>query len=91
MVIVRDDLLDRAGARAPAILDLRRMAADGSMSNTPPTFGWYVAGLVLQWLQPAGWGARMGERNRRKAERLYAVIDGSGFYRNRSRATAVPG
>jgi phosphoserine aminotransferase len=82
VVIVRDDLLDRARAVTPSIWNWRQMAADGSMSNTPPTFGWYVAGLVFQWLKAQGGLARMGERNRRKAEALYAVIDGSGFYRN---------
>ncbi len=82
VVIVRDDLLDRARAVTPSIWNWRQMAADGSMSNTPPTFAWYVAGLVFQWLKGQGGLANMGERNRRKAEALYAVIDGSGFYRN---------
>ncbi|HXC59228.1 MAG TPA: 3-phosphoserine/phosphohydroxythreonine transaminase, partial [Steroidobacteraceae bacterium] len=44
VVIVRDDLLDRARATTPGIWDYKQMAADGSMSNTPPTFGWYMAG-----------------------------------------------
>jgi phosphoserine aminotransferase len=82
VVIVRDDLLDRARAVTPAIWNWRQMAADGSMTNTPNTFGWYVAGLVFRWLKGQGGLASMGERNRRKAESLYAVIDGSGFYRN---------
>jgi phosphoserine aminotransferase len=82
LVIVRDDLLDRARAVTPSIWNWRQMAADGSMSNTPPTFAWYVAGLVFRWLKAQGGLASMGERNRRKAEALYAVIDGSGFYRN---------
>jgi phosphoserine aminotransferase len=82
VVIVRDDLLDRARAVTPGIWNWKQMAADGSMSNTPNTFGWYVAGLVFQWLKAQGGLASMGERNRRKAESLYAVIDGSGFYRN---------
>jgi phosphoserine aminotransferase len=82
VVIVRDDLLDRARGVTPSIWNWRQMAADGSMSNTPPTFGWYVAGLVFQWLKAQGGLAAMGERNRRKAEALYSVIDGSGFYRS---------
>ncbi len=82
LVIVRDDLLDRARAVTPSIWNWRQMAADGSMSNTPPTFAWYVAGLVFRWLKAQGGLAIMGERNRRKAEALYAVIDSSGFYRN---------
>jgi len=80
VVIVRDDLLGRARGITPAIWDYKQMAADGSMSNTPPTFGWYIAGLVFQWLQRLGGLAAMGERNRRKAAQLYAAIDGSGFY-----------
>jgi phosphoserine aminotransferase len=63
------------------------MASEGSMSNTPPTFGWYVAGLVFQWLKRNGGLAAMGQRNRDKAARLYAAIDGSGFYSN---PVAVP-
>ena len=82
VVIVRDDLLDRARSITPSIWDYRQMAADGSMSNTPPTFGWYMAGLVFRWLQKLGGLAAMGERNQRKAGELYAAIDGSGFYSN---------
>jgi phosphoserine aminotransferase len=52
------------------------------MLNTPPTYGWYVAGLVFQWLKKQGGLAAMGERNRAKAEALYRAIDESGFYRN---------
>ena len=58
------------------------MAKDGSMLNTPPTFAWYMAGLVFQWLKRQGGLQAMGERNRAKAEKLYAAIDGSSFYRN---------
>jgi phosphoserine aminotransferase len=82
VVIVRDDLLDRARSTTPGVWDYKQMAADGSMSNTPPTFGWYIAGLVFQWLQRLGGLKAMSERNQRKAAELYAAIDGSGFYRN---------
>ncbi len=82
IVIVREELLGRARAVTPSIWDYQQMAADGSMSNTPPTFGWYVAGLVFQWLKDQGGLAAMGRRNRDKAALLYAAIDGSGFYRN---------
>jgi phosphoserine aminotransferase len=81
VVIVRDDLL-AARPQTPSIWDYRQMAAEGSMSNTPPTFGWYIAGLVFKWLKRGGGLGAMGERNRRKAAELYAVIDGSGFYAN---------
>lgn len=52
------------------------------MLNTPPTYAWYLAGLVFQWLKRQGGLAAMGERNRAKAEKLYAAIDASAFYAN---------
>lgn len=82
VVIVRDDLLNRARSTTPSVWDYKQMAADGSMSNTPPTFGWYMAGLVFKWVSQNGGLAAMAERNRRKASMLYETIDGSGFYRN---------
>jgi phosphoserine aminotransferase len=58
------------------------MAKEGSMVNTPPTFAWYLAGLVFQWLKRQGGVAAMGERNRAKADMLYDAIDASSFYKN---------
>jgi phosphoserine aminotransferase len=63
-------------------MDFTAMAKEGSMLNTPPTFAWYMAGLVFQWLKRQGGLAAIGERNRAKAEKLYAAIDASSFYRN---------
>ncbi len=54
----------------------------GSMLNTPPTFAWYLAGLVLKWVQGKGGLAAMEQQNRAKAAALYSAIDESGFYRN---------
>src|SRR5882672_6551190 len=82
VVIVREDLIGRARVGTPLVFDYKAMADDRSMLNTPPTFAWYVAGLVFKWLKRNGGVAAMGERNRAKAERLYAAIDGSLFYRN---------
>jgi phosphoserine aminotransferase len=82
LVIVREDLLGRAAPGTPSLLDYKVHADAGSMSNTPPTFAWYVAGLVFEWLKRQGGLAAMAERNRRKAQKLYDYIDGSGFYRN---------
>ena len=82
LVIVREDLLGRARRTTPSILNWTQMAAEGSMSNTPPTFAWYMAGLVFQWIEATGGLVAMAERNRRKASALYAAIDSSGFYRN---------
>lgn len=82
VVIVHEDLLGRAREDIPAVLDYARMAAHGSMLNTPPTFAWYVASLVFKWIDSQGGLAAMAERNRAKAELLYGAIDASGLYRN---------
>lgn len=83
IAIVRKDLLGRHGRALPPIFELENQAKNDSMFNTPPTFAWYVLGLVLKWVRAEGGAAAMGERNRRKAANLYAAIDGSGgFYRN---------
>ena len=82
IVIVREDLLARAHRHTPSILNYRVQADNGSMFNTPPTFCWYMVGLVLQWMKEQGGVPAMAEVNRRKAEKLYAAIDGSGFYAN---------
>jgi phosphoserine aminotransferase len=82
VVIVREDLLGRARSATPSVFNYLSMANDGSMLNTPPTFGWYMAGLVFKWLKRNGGLSVMGGRNRLKAEKLYAAIDGSTLYRN---------
>jgi phosphoserine aminotransferase len=82
VVIVREDLLQRARADIPQVWHYRAVAADHSMLNTPATFAWYVATLVLRWLKAQGGLAAMGERNRTKARVLYDAIDASGFYAN---------
>ena len=82
IVIVREDLLDRARPETPLIWHYREMAAHDSMANTPPTFAWYMAGLVFRWLKQQGGVAAMGERNRAKAQLLYQTIDTIPFYRS---------
>jgi phosphoserine aminotransferase len=82
VVIVRDDLLGKARAETPSIWNYAAMAKDGSMLNTPPTFGLYFAGLVFAWLKSQGGLPGIAARNQRKAAKLYAAIDGSGWYRN---------
>jgi len=82
VVIVRDDLVGRSREGTPTVMDYRAMAVAGSMLNTPPTFAWYIAGLVFQWLRRQGGLDSMAARNRAKAERLYGAIDASGFYAN---------
>ncbi|MFI4887080.1 MAG: 3-phosphoserine/phosphohydroxythreonine transaminase [Steroidobacterales bacterium] len=82
LVIVREDLLGKARPGTPSVWDYQAMAAERSMLNTPPTFGWYICGLVLRWVQVQGGLTAMATRNRAKAELLYRTIDESGFYRN---------
>ena len=83
VLIVRDELLARQPREIATILRYSAHAKNDSMLNTPPTFAWYLAGLVFRWLRNEGGLAAMGERNRAKAELLYGAIDGSdGFYAN---------
>ena len=82
VVIIRRDLLGRAGNNVPAMLNYQTYADNDSMYNTPPTYAWYLAGLVFQWLKRQGGLSVMGERNSRKAKKLYDYIDASGFYSN---------
>ncbi|MGQ7249452.1 3-phosphoserine/phosphohydroxythreonine transaminase [Halomonas sp. V046] len=83
LVIVRDDLLDRARGDMPTLFSYRELAAAGSMINTPATYSWYLAGLVFEWLKDdIGGLAAMDAINARKSEKLYAAIDQSTLYSN---------
>ncbi|WP_414501072.1 3-phosphoserine/phosphohydroxythreonine transaminase [Zymobacter sp. IVIA_12111.31 C1] len=83
LVIVRDDLLAREPkAGIPTMLDYRTMVKTDSMYNTPPTFAWYLCGLVFQWMKRQGGIPAIAEINQRKASKLYAAIDNSDFYSN---------
>ena len=82
VLIVREDLLERCPKDLPKIFSYAEHAAQGSMLNTPNTFGWYLAGLVFKWIKAQGGLAAMAAQNRAKAELLYGYIDTSGFYRN---------
>ena len=82
VVIVRNDLLERAASDLPHLMTWRSYAESDSMTNTPPTFAWYVADLVFQYLQGLGGLDAVAEINERKARKIYAAIDGSDFYSN---------
>lgn len=82
LVIVRNDLLEPVRERLPHLMMWKSYAESDSMTNTPPTFAWYVADLVFQHLLESGGLENMAAVNRRKAEKLYAAIDGSNFYSN---------
>jgi phosphoserine aminotransferase len=82
IVIVREDLIGQPRDGTPTMFDYRVHAENGSMYNTPPTYAWYLAGLVFQWLKGLGGLEAMAAINERKAKALYAAIDASGFYTN---------
>jgi phosphoserine aminotransferase len=82
IVIVREDLLGRARRETPGVIDYKTMAENDSMWNTPSTLSWYFAGLVFAWLEEQGGVEAIGRINERKAVKLYAAIDESGFYKN---------
>jgi phosphoserine aminotransferase len=81
LVIVREDLLARSAKSLAPMLNYAVQAENGSMYNTPPCFGIYLMGLVAKWGLSEGGLGELGKRNARKAAKLYAEIDRSGFYR----------
>ena len=82
IVIVREDLLAQSKAEIPSLLKYSAQAKNDSMINTPPTFAWYLSGLVFEWLIEQGGLEAMQKLNRQKAELLYGYIDQSEFYAN---------
>jgi phosphoserine aminotransferase len=81
LVIVRDDLVGKAPANLPTMLDYKIHAENKSLYNTPPCFGIYILRLVMKWLVAQGGLEAIGKVNARKAAKLYAEIDRTGFYR----------
>ncbi len=86
VVIVRRDLLGNASANTPVMLNYKVQDDKDSMYNTPPTYSWYLAGLVFKWLKQQGGVKAIGEINARKASKLYGFIDSSDFYSNHIQA-----
>jgi phosphoserine aminotransferase len=82
VVIVRGELIGHARQETPGVLDYKTMADSDSMWNTPPTFAWYLAGLVFDWLEEQGGLSAMAAVNQRKATKLYEFIDRSSLYTN---------
>lgn len=82
IVIIRDDLVGGASSSCPGMFDYATHVKAESMANTPPTYSWYLAGLVFKWLKDNGGLTAMAETNKRKAEKLYKAIDDSPFYAN---------
>jgi phosphoserine aminotransferase len=83
IVAIRKDLLEACATDLPTMLRYPTHAGEGSMYNTPPTFPIYVVERVCAWIEAEGGLAAIGARNQAQADRLYAVIDDSGFYRGK--------
>ncbi len=82
IVIVREDLLDRASSLTPAVFHWKTQAENQSMINTPPTYSIYIAGLVFEWLLAQGGVEAIEKVNIAKANLLYDTIDSTDFYVN---------
>ncbi|TRY30168.1 3-phosphoserine/phosphohydroxythreonine transaminase [Aliiglaciecola sp. M165] len=83
VVIVHESLLDKARIETPSILNYSLLSQHDSMYNTPPTFAWYLAGLVFEWLLAKGGVEEMEKCNAQKAALLYDAIDNNDFYQNK--------
>jgi phosphoserine aminotransferase len=82
LVIVRKDLLQDLPPAIPDLQSWKVQYQKGSRLNTPPTFAWYIAGLVFEWIEASGGVERMAQLNQQKADSLYQYLDQSDFYRN---------
>ena len=80
IVIVRDDLIGKAGANVPAMLDYKLMADNDSMYNTPPCWCIYMAKLVFEWLESIGGLEEIKRRNEYKASLLYDYLDSQDYF-----------
>ena len=82
VVIIRQDLLGRAGKKVPSMLDYKVQADNGSMYNTPPSYAIYIAGLVFEWIKDFGGLVAIEQHNVAKAKLLYDFLDAGSFYRS---------
>ncbi len=80
IVLIREDLVGKARPGTPSLLDYAPQVKNDSMYNTPPTYSWYIAGLVFKWILAQGGLEAMAVLNKRKADKLYSLIDNSNFY-----------
>ena len=81
VVIIRKDLLEKERAGIATMLKYSTHAASNSLYNTPPTFGIYMLGEVLKWVDAQGGLTQISKQNEEKAKLIYDAIDHSnGFY-----------
>ena len=88
LVIIREDLIGHALPITPSAFDYKIVADNESMYNTPPTYPWYLAGVVFQWIKRQREGdltglAAIEARNVAKANLFYDYVDASGYYVNK--------
>jgi phosphoserine aminotransferase len=81
LIIIREDLIGKAPKTVPSMMDYAVLAKEPSLYNTPPCFGIYIVGLVMKWLVGLGGLEAIKKINDRKASKIYAQMDSSGFYR----------
>ena len=86
VVIIREDLIGNAMDITPIMLNYETQANNGSMYNTPPTYGIYICKLVYEWIKNMGGVSVMHETNVKKAKILYDFLDNSKMFRG----TVVP-
>ncbi|MFO7612084.1 MAG: 3-phosphoserine/phosphohydroxythreonine transaminase [Clostridia bacterium] len=86
VVIIREDLIGGAGKDVPTMLDYKTHAEEGSMYNTPPTFGIYICGLVYDWVKAQGGVAGIQKMNEEKAGLIYDYLDSSKLFRGTVRS-----
>jgi len=82
IIIVREDLLGHAPKHIPSMYDYAIQSKNDSMYNTPPTYSWYMSGLVLKWIKEQGGLEAMEKMSHVRSDSLYQVIDESDFYNN---------
>lgn len=82
IIIIRKDLIGYASKKCPSIFDYNVINQYNSMFNTPPTFAWYLSGLVFKWLKKQGGIKKIEQLNKKKSDLLYQIIDNSNFYIN---------
>lgn len=81
VVIIREDLIGNARVGTPTMFDYATHAENGSMYNTPPTYGIYILKLVLEWIEKQGGLEAMKIRNEKKAAILYNFLDNSKMFK----------
>lgn len=84
LVIIREDLISEALEKTPSLYSYKLQAENHSFYNTPPTYSWYIAGLMFEWLKQQGGVEKIYEINKQKAQLLYHLLDQfPDFYTNR--------